>query len=93
LRPLAPADRRSEIARSLADVAAATGRPCDLFAYPNGRAEDYDADTVQLLRECGVRAAVTTIDGSNDSATPLLELRRFSVGAPTTVDDFARWLP
>jgi peptidoglycan/xylan/chitin deacetylase (PgdA/CDA1 family) len=93
LRALAPAERSHEIARSLADVAAATERPCELFAYPNGRAEDYDAEAVRLLRACGVRAAVTTIDGSNDYTTPLLELRRFGVGAPTTVGDFDRWLP
>ncbi|HWW82070.1 MAG TPA: polysaccharide deacetylase family protein, partial [Vicinamibacterales bacterium] len=66
LRPLDALERRVEVGQSLAAVQQATGRPCELFAYPNGLAEDYDSATVDLLRELGVRAAVTTIDGSND---------------------------
>jgi len=89
LRPLAAPQRQFEVRHSLAAVERATGRPCELFAYANGRAEDYDADAVQLLRECGVRAAVTMIEGSNDADTPLLELRRIGAGAGMTMADFA----
>lgn len=89
LRQLAPPERRFEVGHSLAAVRQVTGRPCELFAYPNGSAEDYDADAVQLLRECGVRAAVTTLHGSNDAHTPVLELRRIGVGPSMDMADFA----
>jgi peptidoglycan/xylan/chitin deacetylase (PgdA/CDA1 family) len=89
LRRLASPERRCEVRDSLAAVQRATGRPCELFAYPNGGAADYDPDAVRLLRECGVQAAVTTIHGSNDADTPVLELRRIGVGPETTIADLA----
>jgi peptidoglycan/xylan/chitin deacetylase (PgdA/CDA1 family) len=88
LSPLVAAERRAEIADSLACVGRWTGRVCDLFAYPNGRAIDFDADATALLAECGVRAAVTMVEGANDAKTPALELRRIGIGADTTFDEF-----
>jgi peptidoglycan/xylan/chitin deacetylase (PgdA/CDA1 family) len=84
LRPLTSDRKRFEIGRSLAAVKELTGRPCEVFAYPNGRAEDYDGEAVALLREYGVRAAVTTIEGFNDASTPPLELKRVGIGSTTT---------
>ena len=46
------------------------------FAYPVGRAVDYNPDIKNLLREAGFKSAVTTIFGSNDSDRDRLELRR-----------------
>jgi peptidoglycan/xylan/chitin deacetylase (PgdA/CDA1 family) len=81
LSRLRPEERALEIDRSLATVQDLTGAPCRLFSYPNGRPQDYDADTVGALHERGIRAAVTTVAGPNDQTTPVLELRRFGVGA------------
>ena len=75
------ADRAGrEIDRSIRVTRDLTGRPCDLFAYPNGTAQDYDTVTTALLHDLGIRAAVTTRPGLNTAATPLLELRRDGIG-------------
>jgi peptidoglycan/xylan/chitin deacetylase (PgdA/CDA1 family) len=81
-------DQRREIETSLREVAAMTGRPCSLFSFPNGRAEDYDGRALGILRECGVTAAVTSIEGPNRPGMPPLELRRYGVGADMTLGDF-----
>jgi peptidoglycan/xylan/chitin deacetylase (PgdA/CDA1 family) len=89
LSQLAPHDRRDQIAGSVAAVATLTGRPCRLFAYPNGRAVDYTPDCLDILADCGVETAVTAIDGTNDASTPPLELLRRGVGGDMTLDQFA----
>jgi peptidoglycan/xylan/chitin deacetylase (PgdA/CDA1 family) len=48
----------------------------DLFAYPNGREEDFGLANRALVREAGYRAAVTTIWGVNNHLTDRFELRR-----------------
>jgi peptidoglycan/xylan/chitin deacetylase (PgdA/CDA1 family) len=74
-------EQRNEIERSINAVHELTCRPCELFAYPNGRARDYDGESVKILEECGVDASVTSIQEPNDRMTPPLELRRYAVGA------------
>lgn len=78
---LPPRERAEEIGRSVAAVAELTGTGCRLFAYPNGRVEDYDAETVAAVAARGVKAAVTSQAGPNHPGTPPLELRRYGVGA------------
>ncbi len=51
---------RSEVETSIAVVRHATGREVRCFAYPNGRNRDFDDRAVELLRELGIAAAVTT---------------------------------
>jgi peptidoglycan/xylan/chitin deacetylase (PgdA/CDA1 family) len=80
--------RRDQIDGSIQRVAELTGRPCRLFAYPNGGREDYDQECVELLRRAGVELAVTAIPGLSDSRTPLLELRRDGVWGDIRADDF-----
>jgi len=88
LSVLTPQQRDDEIDSSLAAIAEMTGRPCRLFSYPNGRAQDYDAGAVKRLEARGVRAAVTTVAGANETATPPLELRRYGIGAGTGLPEF-----
>jgi peptidoglycan/xylan/chitin deacetylase (PgdA/CDA1 family) len=88
LSRLTPEERREEIERSVLTVQELTGGPCELFAYPNGTAKDFDADTIATLQACGVRIAVTTMTGSNDAQTPLLELRRHGIGANLNMAHF-----
>jgi len=85
---LSPAEQQREIAPSLARVAALSGAPCTLFAYPNGERRDYDRESLRLLHASGVRAAVTAIGGLNHPDTPPLELRRCSVGPAWSLDQF-----
>lgn len=77
---LPPEAQRREIEGSLGAVRRLTGRPCALFAYPNGGPSDYDAVTLRLLARAGVRLAATSIPGVNGTGTPRLELRRYPVG-------------
>jgi peptidoglycan/xylan/chitin deacetylase (PgdA/CDA1 family) len=81
LSRLSPQEQAKEIAGSVEAVTRLTGQACRFFAYPNGKARDYDAHTVGLLRNHGIEAAVTTAAGANDRDPSLLELQRYGVGA------------
>lgn len=74
----------TEMQRSVERTAELTSEPCRLFAYPNGRRQDYDHSITEVLRRAGIRNAVTTVPGPNKRDTPALELRRYGVtpGAP-----------
>lgn len=48
------------------------------FAYPVGRAQDFDARTKAILKEHGYRSAVTTIFGVNEPGDDLFALRRMT---------------
>jgi len=85
LSRLSQKQQRDEIERSVTEIGEMTGRPCQLFAYPNGSAQDYDAESIQTLVACGVRAAVTTIVGPNDKMTPAMELRRYGIGPDESI--------
>jgi peptidoglycan/xylan/chitin deacetylase (PgdA/CDA1 family) len=55
------------------------GESVDLFAYPNGKPEqDYTARDVQLVREAGFKAAVSTQWGVNRKQTDVYQIRRFT---------------
>lgn len=82
------ARRQEEIEGSLRGVSDLTGRPCRVFAYPNGRRQDYDPGAVALLRALGVRVAVTSVPGPNVMGTSPLELCRYGVGADMTMTGF-----
>jgi peptidoglycan/xylan/chitin deacetylase (PgdA/CDA1 family) len=81
-----------EILTSVAGVGEFNTRPVKVFAYPNGRRQDYNAESIEILRAAGIHAAVTAIHGSNLQSTPLMELRRFGIGADTTAAEFQDWL-
>lgn len=53
--------------------------PIALFAYPNGRPDkDYTAEHVQMVREAGFLAAVTTSAGAADGHDDIHQLPRFT---------------
>jgi peptidoglycan/xylan/chitin deacetylase (PgdA/CDA1 family) len=81
--------RRREIETSVEIVTKLLGRECEFFAYPNGDKPDYDADTIAMLRDCGIRAAATTVQGPNGAHSSLMELTRYGFGAGDTNADFA----
>ncbi|HYE34627.1 polysaccharide deacetylase family protein [Methylocaldum sp.] len=70
---------RDEIEKSVQSISDLTGQPCRLFAYPNGGPTDYDYKILTILKDFGIVAAVTTIQGPNTAHTPMLELRRYGV--------------
>jgi peptidoglycan/xylan/chitin deacetylase (PgdA/CDA1 family) len=81
LSRLSTEECKNEIELSIRRVEEITGRVCRFFAYPFGGLEDYSQDAVDILRNLGVRAAVTTLSGPNDRNSPPLELHRYSAGA------------
>ena len=64
---------RSEIAESKQVVEEELGRPARIFCYPGGY---YSPREVDLVRECGYRAAVTCEFGANSAPFAHNELRR-----------------
>jgi peptidoglycan/xylan/chitin deacetylase (PgdA/CDA1 family) len=64
---------RSEIAESKQAVEEELGRPARIFCYPGGY---YSPREVDLVRECGYRAAVTCEFGANAAPFAHNELRR-----------------
>lgn len=66
-----------EIAGSKAELEHHLGRPASSFSYPAGL---YSPREVQLVKQAGYRAAVTTRAGQNNSQTPTGELRRTMIG-------------
>jgi peptidoglycan/xylan/chitin deacetylase (PgdA/CDA1 family) len=78
-----------EIAGSVAEVRAQVPDAVSAtFAYPNGRRIDYDARAAAAVVAAGCTAAMTTIDGLNEPATPPLELRRLVVGGDMSHHEF-----
>ncbi len=65
-----------------------TGAAPLTFAYPNGRAVDYNADTKRLLHKHGFTLGFTTIEGINGPAVDPLEIHRVPTQG-STLGDFA----
>lgn len=70
---------RDEIIRSKAMLEERLGTVVDLFAYPNGRAEDFDDEIIGMIMDAGYRAACTTIHGSTVKGENLFRLLRVGV--------------
>lgn len=81
---------RREIGDSIAKVAAECDRPSRGFAYPNGRATDFDARAEKTLESAGCEFALTTIAGFNSSASPRFALRRLSIAGDSDRAGFRR---
>lgn len=55
------------------------GEPVGLFAYPNGKpGEDYLPDSVDVVRELGFDAAVSTKWGASCTGDDVFQIRRFT---------------
>lgn len=68
-----------EIQRSKATLEGLLNNRVGLFAYPNGKPEeDYTAQSVDVVRELGFDAAVSTRWGSSAHGDDLLQIRRFT---------------
>lgn len=80
------AERRAELAGSLADLREHVAGAAPVLAYPNG---DHDEAVCRAAEEAGYEAAFTTEKGRNGAGTDPLRLRRVSVhgtdGAPAVL--------
>jgi peptidoglycan/xylan/chitin deacetylase (PgdA/CDA1 family) len=70
-----------EISDSCSAVERETGQAPAIFAYPNGRAQDFDERAKAVLRRNGVRWALSTSYGFADSASDPLALPRVPIGS------------
>lgn len=78
---LLPPDRQDqEIRNSVDTVDKQVGARPGAFAYPNGRAEDFDETTVGILKALRIPAAYTTNFGTNGPGSDPYRLKR---GGPT----------
>lgn len=79
LRGLSQAQVRAEVAGSKVALEELIDSEIDLFAYPNGRpGVDYDAATVDAVREIGFKVAVSTAWGAARREADLLQLPRYT---------------
>ncbi|MBI5256421.1 MAG: polysaccharide deacetylase family protein [Burkholderiales bacterium] len=72
-------EARREIAQSKATLEALLGERVGLFAYPNGKpGQDYGPEAVQITRELGFDAAVSTAWGATRRDSDRFQLPRFT---------------
>jgi peptidoglycan/xylan/chitin deacetylase (PgdA/CDA1 family) len=72
-------EAREEISQSRAQLERITGAAIDLFAYPNGRPQrDYRREHVEMVRELGFVAAVSTASGATRASGDLFQIPRFT---------------
>lgn len=70
-----------EISESCRAVEINSGRAPTIFAYPNGRTQDFDDRARTALRRNGIRWALATTDGFADAASDPLALPRMGFAA------------
>ncbi|MBI3899534.1 MAG: polysaccharide deacetylase family protein [Gammaproteobacteria bacterium] len=87
---LGSAELDSEIRICRDRMLAETGVAPRYFAYPNGRAADFNDESKVVLRKYGFDLAFTTVEGVNGRGANPMELRRMPTGA-ANLGDFA-WL-
>lgn len=79
LARLAPDAAHTEIRSSKSHLEAITGSPVRLFAYPNGvPRQDYATTHVDMVRDCGFAAAVSTASGAASRRSDRFQLPRFT---------------
>jgi peptidoglycan/xylan/chitin deacetylase (PgdA/CDA1 family) len=79
LSRLEPAAARHEMGASKERLQEIVGAPVELFAYPNGvPGRDYGPEHVEMARQCGFRAAVSTAWGAASARSDRHQLPRFT---------------
>ena len=91
LSALSVEDQGDEVSEGCRSLEAILGQPIRTFAYPYGRAADWTDTTATIVRDAGLRGAVTTIPGSIETGADPFRLRRWAA-ADWDGDQFARAL-
>jgi peptidoglycan/xylan/chitin deacetylase (PgdA/CDA1 family) len=79
LTRMPPAGALTEIRDSKLFVEQKVGRPVEFFAYPNGGWSDFDAGIIAMVRECGFKAACSTISAEHFNETDRYRLPRTDI--------------
>lgn len=82
---LARQQQRKEITQSMDKLDEWGIQQVPVFCYPSGR---FNKETITLLREAGIKAAVGTEDGLHDLADDKYNIKRISVGPDTELWEF-----
>jgi peptidoglycan/xylan/chitin deacetylase (PgdA/CDA1 family) len=85
LSSLTSQQQRTEIIQSLDKLNEWGIQSVPVFCYPSGR---FNNDTVSLLKEAGIKAAVGTEDGLHDLSDDNYNIKRISVGPGTSLWEF-----
>lgn len=80
LATLDTTDLERELRESRARIELELGRPCRLFAYPNGSAADFTDRDKRALEGAGYHAALSLCGGLNTVSSDLYQLDRINVG-------------
>ncbi|KUI13120.1 polysaccharide deacetylase [Mycobacterium sp. GA-1285] len=78
----------SEIIQSCAALQRFTGEPPKVFAYPNGRAQDFDERARTVLQKAGVTWSLSTMTGLADRESDPLALPRIGIGSDLSFSRF-----
>ena len=79
LGALSPQEQRMEITNGKAWLEQQLNRKVTSFAYPFGGPDDYNEDTIRILKECGIQRSCITASGSVTPALDRYEYPRRSV--------------
>jgi peptidoglycan/xylan/chitin deacetylase (PgdA/CDA1 family) len=76
LSKISKAEAMAELQQSKTAIEDRLSKTVKSFAYPSGRIEDYNAETIRALKECSYDCAVTVRFGANEVGHDPFELRR-----------------
>ena len=88
LSRLSSDSQREEIQTSIETIKRKTGQSPEFFSYTGGDAKSFNEETVRILKDLGIRFAVTTeegINGSADAAPYLLKRMGMNPSDPVPV--------
>jgi peptidoglycan/xylan/chitin deacetylase (PgdA/CDA1 family) len=88
VEPLNDQELSDEIGGSIDEVHRRLTSVSRTFAYPNGTPEDFDERAERVLRQHGVIAAVSTVEGVNTSKSNRFALKRVTIGSQMSLDEF-----
>jgi len=82
-------EQAAEIAGCMKKLEEAGIKYIHVFAYPNGRRQDFNDDTINILKDKGIRLALSTEDGLYSPGDDIYRIRRIPVGADMSRFEFA----
>ena len=88
VKPLDDDQLEEEIGGSIEEVSKQVQCVTNTFAYPNGTVNDFDERAERVLREHGIIAALSTIDGLNTACIKPFALRRITIGSHMSIEEF-----
>jgi peptidoglycan/xylan/chitin deacetylase (PgdA/CDA1 family) len=92
LSTLSGDEAKQELAGSKREIESRIGRPVHHFAYPKGKIEDFNQETIVLAKECGFRTASSTRRGLNTGRGDRFQLKRTPIEPDETEGSFRRTL-